>query len=196
VAVLELTTLARLEAYGGFASAVSTANQALMSDMIKSVSQRMADYCSRSFLKTSYTEARIIRGSRFPLVNTPVESVASVRVAESGRRADLIAISSSQYEISPDKTGINVWDIARGSLVEVAFTGGLAADTASLITSYPALEGACLLQATSLFKRRTMPDRTTTDLGNGSSSWIGEYDLLKEVTDTLDQQYSVRHKFL
>lgn len=196
MAVLELTTLERLEAYGSFATTVSDANKTLLSNMIKSVSQRMADYCYRSFLKQSYTEARILRGSRFPLVNTPVDSIASVSVAESGRRADLLAISSTQYEISPDKNGINVWDIARGSLVEVTFTGGLAADTASLIAAYPALEGACLLQTTSLFKRHTMPDRTTTDLGNGSSSWVGEYDLLEEVRDTLDQQYSARHKFL
>jgi hypothetical protein len=195
MAFLELTTLERVKAYGTFTT-VTPANDALLSDMIKSVSQRFEDYCSRPFLKTSYTETRILKGSRFPLLCTPVDSITSVKVAESGRRADLVLIASSQYEIAPDKNAVNVWDIASGSLVEAVFVGGLAADTASLITAYPALDNACRLQVTSLFKRHTMPDRTQTDLGNGSTSWIGEYDLLKEVTDTLDQQYSARHRFL
>lgn len=194
--VLELTTLAKVEAYGTFASTISDANKALIADMIKSVSQRLSDYCSRPFLKTTYTEARILPGSRFPLVCTPIDTITSVKVSESGRRAGLAVIASTQYEVSPDKNAVNVWDIAKGSLVEVVVVGGLAADTASLSASYPDLENACLMQVTSLFKRHAMPDRTTTDIGNGSTSWIGEYDLLKEVTDTLDQQYSVRHKFL
>lgn len=196
MAVLELTTLARVEAYGTFATTVTDANKALMTDMIKSVSQRFADYCSRSFLRTTYTESRVLRGALFPITNGPVESITSVKVSENGRRSGLVAISSTQYEISANRYGIQVWDIAPGSLVEVVFVGGLAEDTAEVISDFPALEGACLLQVTSLFKRRMMPDRTTTDIGNGATSWIGEYDLLDEVRDTLDQQYSSRHKFL
>ena len=179
MAVLELTTIARVKAYGFSGTTVTDGNTDLLSDMIKSVSQRFADYCSRSFLKQEWTDTRILNGSLFPLLNTPVASITSVSVSESGRRSGMVAISSTQYEIAPDGNGIKVWDVPRGSLVEVVYEGGLAEDTTGLIANFPALEGACLLQVKSLFNRHLTPDRTTTDLGGGSTSWVGEYDLLK-----------------
>ena len=196
MAVLELTTLERVKAYGTYASPVAPATDTLLGQMIKSVSQRMSEYCSRSFEKASKTELRTASGAYFPVLCSPFSALSSVRVSSTGRRADLIALDSTQYDIAPDNNGVNLWGVLPGSLVEVVYTGGLAANTADVIASFPSLENACLLQVTTLYKRHAMPDRQSTDMGNGSTQWTGEYDLLDEVKSTLDQNYNARHLFL
>lgn len=195
MATLDLTTLARLRTFGGI-SGNATETDAVLSSIITYVSQKFEQYCSRQFLIHADTERRNLRGSLVPVVRCPVVSVESVRASVSGRSSELSALSSSQYEIAPGGNAVRLWDVPAGSLVEVSFTGGLAADTAAIITDHPVLEGACKLQSLNLWQRHKSPDKTGLTIVSGDTSWEGQYEMLKDVKRDLDQNYNNRHRFL
>lgn len=195
MAVLDLTTVARLRAFGGI-SGTATETDTVLASIITYVSQKFEQYCSRGFMLEPDTERRILRGSLVPVVRDPIVSIQSVRVSESGRASSLATISESQYEIAPGGSCVRVWDVPQGSLVEVNFTGGLAANTTDLIAAHPVLEGACKLQALNLWQRHKSPDKTGLTVVSGDTHWEGQYEMLKDVKRDLDQNYNNRHKFL
>lgn len=186
--LLPLTTVARMQSYGEFPSqAWTSSNQATLSDMINSVSRFIENYCSRYFMLDEYTEARRINSDFVPCRAYPVTDISSVLVSYSGKSKDLNAWSD--YEISINGKGINVWGLPRNTLVKYTYTGGLATDTASIVTDYPDLENACRMQVLSLWKRHTNPDKSSMTLGTGETQWTGEYNLLKNVEMVLEQEY-------
>ena len=191
--VLDLTTLARVTDYGQIKTDRPDVT-AVLTAMISSVSQRMAQYCSREFLVGTFTERRVLRSELFPVQNPSVRSITSVRVSSSGRAADLA--SWSDYEISPCGNCISVWGISSGSLVEVTYSGGVATDTADVVANHPGLEDACKMQVVSLWKRHTIPDRSGMTLGTGDTQWSADYGLLKDVKAALDQTYNNAHRFV
>jgi hypothetical protein len=191
--VLDLTTLARLTDYGQIKTDRPDTGTVLAA-MITSVSQRMAQYCSREFLVQTFTERRILRSELFPVQNPSVRSISSVRVSTSGRAATLAAWTD--YEISPCGNCVSVWGINSGALVEVTYSGGIAADTAGVIADHPGLEDACKMQVVSLWKRHAIPDRSGMTLGTGDTQWSADYGLLKDVKAALDQTYNNAHRFL
>lgn len=193
MATLDLTTLERLKAFGGITGATG---DAVLSSIITYVSQKFEQYCSRGFLIAAAQERRVLRGSLIPVFRDPIVSIASVRVATTGRTADLVTIVSASYEIAPDGKSVRVWDVAQGSLVEVNYTGGIGAAPADVITNHPVLEGACKLQALNLWQRHTSPDKSGLTIVSGETHWDGQYEMLKDVKRDLDQNYNNRHKFL
>lgn len=56
---------------------------------------------------------------------------------------------------------------------------------ASITNDHPMLERAALMQAAYLWERRKSAGRTSTTLGNGSTNYQGEYNILPGVTDLL-----------
>lgn len=203
MAVLPLTTLERVKAYGAIGVAKNGSTQPVRADtdetltsMIASVSQKMEQYCSRIFGIGAVVEAGTLSCDEFICFQTPISSISQVRYSSTGRRADLAVLPASQYEISPSGDNIRIYDVEYGGLAEVSFTGGLATDTADVIAKHPVLEDACKMQVVSLWQRHTMPDRTGTTIGPGETTWTAEYSLLKSVRADLDQQYNNRHKFL
>ena len=195
---MDLTTLARVKEYitrKGNPDFRADA-ESVLSSMISSVSQRMEQYCSRLFQVGATTERGTLRCDEFICSRVPLASISSVRYSETGRGADLAALPSSQYEISPSGDNVRVYDVTYGGLVEVSYTGGVATDTQDVIDNHPALEEACKLQVASLWQRHTMPDRSGVTIGTGETSWTGDYSMLKEVQATLDQNYNNRHKFI
>ena len=192
MAILNLTTLARVKAQGEI---TGDRGDSMLSDMIASVSDRFQQYCSRGFLIEEMTELRILRGELFlPLFRAPVVSVSQVRIAESGRRSDLIA--TTDFEITADGNGIRVFGYSRGTLAEATYTGGIAATTDEFIAAYPALAEAATIQVVNLWQRRKSPDKTGLTMGNGDIQWNGQYELLKESKDALDQAFNYDHRFL
>ena len=195
--MIDLTTLARLKAYGvGGSSSPRPDTDAVLQSMISSVSQRMATYCTRDFEIGTETEARVVTCDEIPAKRNPVASIQSVKWSPTGRRSDLQALDAADYQISASGNNIQFFGVPSGALVEVAYTGGLATDTADIIARFPLLEELCKLQVASLWQRHTMPDKSGVTVGPGETTWSGEYSLLKEVREGLDNSFNNRHRFL
>lgn len=195
MSALPLTTLARVKSYGNIASSPTRADtDATLTAMIDSVSQKIEQYCSRVFLRQQVTESGALTCNEFPAFQVPIASIASVRYSQTGRRADLVTLPASQYEITPGGNNIRVYDVIYGGMIEATFTGGLADDTDEVIADHPALEDACKMQVVNLWQRHASPDRTGTTIGTGEVSWSDAYGLLKSVKSDLDQQYNNRHR--
>lgn len=200
--MLALTTLESLMRYMGApvnddgtldTSKYSAADQAVLTEMIASVSDSFEQYCARAFTYGTYTATNRLSGQAVFVDQYPIDNVLSVLVSFNGRSAALQ--SWSDYEIGPDNDCIIFFGVPEEALVKVTFEGGLADDTADVIANYPALSGACNLQVATLWRRHNTADRTGMTLGTGQTSWNKEYNLLDNVTDTLDQYYRAAHNF-
>jgi hypothetical protein len=81
MAVVDLTTLANVEAWLGLTVGADPTADALLSRLITAASTYFQQYCSREFALTSYAETRSgLGGSRMMLFNTPVASVSSLTI--------------------------------------------------------------------------------------------------------------------
>ena len=195
MAGVDLTTVARLRMFGGI-KGTDPDTDTLLAEMITYVSAKLEQYCSRGFKSEPAQEKRRLRGTLVPVFRDPVTAISSVRASTTGRAANLAILPSSQYEIATNGGGVNVWDLPSGSLVEINYTGGLAADTADIIASHPVLEGACKLQTLNLWQRHKSPDKTGLTIISGETRWEAQYKMLEDVKADLDQNYNNRHKFL
>ena len=70
--------------------------------------------------------------------------------------------------------------------MQVTYTGGLATSTANLITAYPDLAQACDLQVAYLHRRRLSAGGNFS-VGQSSTQYTGDYDLLVDVQKTLNK---------
>lgn len=63
----------------------------------------------------------------------------------------------------------------------------------SITNNFSVLEGACLMQVQYEFERRLSVGKHSTSAGNGQTTYVGEYGLLKEVAERCDdyQLYSM-----
>lgn len=68
--------------------------------------------------------------------------------------------------------------------VQVTYTGGMATNTAGIISAFPELAQACDMQVVHLFKRRSMPGATSAQTGTSDISYTGELGLLSGVLAT------------
>lgn len=195
MSILDLTTVDRVISYmgsansGAAAGVFSPANRTTLSGMISAVSQDFENYCNRFFKSESRTHSEVLDGDTVFLPATPIASIESVMASASGRVADMVALASTEYDILPDSDGVVFYSLDRGARVLIAYTGGLAADTAALIAAHPALAGKCDLQVAMLWRRHNTADKTGMTLGGGNTSWNADYKMLEDVTDTLDNQY-------
>lgn len=195
MAVLALTTVERMLAYlgtsnsGASAQTFSDANKAVLQGIINTVSQEFENYCNRKFLTIQRPFSEILETDAIFVEGVPIVSVDSVQVSVTGRTADLASVGSTSYDIIPGGDGIVFYGFPPGSRVVGTYTGGLAADTAAVIASDPVLVGKAELQIGVLWKRHNSADKSSQTLGNGTTNWTGDYKLLPDVADTLDNQY-------
>lgn len=198
VSILDLTTIDRAIAYMGSTGqgiVWTDGNKAVLSSMITALSQAFEQYSSHGFMLEERSEARVINTDFLLCYGWPVQSVSAVSVSMSGKASE--CVPWADFEVAPNKHGIKVYGAPRGSLVQYTYLGGLADNTADLISSHPNLEDCLLLQLVSEWKRHTMPDRTGVDLGGtGNTQWNGEIKLLAEVTMRLRQEYVSQVDFL
>lgn len=198
MSVLALTTVDRAIAYIGDLSSSRWGDdqKSILSSIINAVSQEFEQYCSHGFKLEAWTEKRTIQTDFLWCYRWPVVSIASVSVSFSGRSADLSPLASSSYEVAPNGKGIMVFDVAPGSLVSYTYTGGLAADTAGIMSDHPNLEDCCLLQTVEEWKRHNNPGKTSIELGTGSTQWNAGLQLLDIVKQRLRQEYVAQADFL
>jgi len=184
---LDFTTLARAKAYMDIPDATTT-NDTLIQSMITAVSATLENSLNRTVKTEAKTERRSVpRTNRFVLYNGPATSITSVRYSASGVFSrDAVTLDPSSYELDGAKDVLAIPDIVTYSgQIEVSYVGGMATDTAGLLSAYPVLDLACRMQVAYLWARRKTPGRTSTDIGNGSTQWVGDYDLLDAVVAML-----------
>lgn len=83
------------------------------------------------------------------------------------------ASNSGNFREGQNITGTG-WTLELGSVVK-----------ASVTNDHPMLERAALMQAAYLWERRKSAGRTSSTLGNGATSYQGEYNILPGVADLL-----------
>lgn len=193
---LDFTTLARVREILGFPSS-DTSKDALISQMITAASARIEDEMRRKAKKQAYTELYELPEARHVLMlrAAPVDAAQAVTIKANGTAdfTSATALTANRDFVLNPQAGIvrfyTTWQAPRraGSsypagpiFVQVAYTGGLATDTAGLIAAYPDLAEATDLQASYLFRRRATPGGNVT-VGAGSTSFEEQYGLLKEV---------------
>lgn len=184
---IDFTTLARVKAYLDIPPG-TTASDATLQTMITSVSATLENSLNRTVKTESKTERRAAPMTGvFTIYNGPATSITQIRYSSSGMFSrDGITISSGNYELAPDGESIMIPDY-RGpnGVLEVVYVGGMGTDTANLLSRFPVLDQAATLQVAYLWGRHKTLGRTSTDIGNGSTQWVGDYDLLDSVVAML-----------
>lgn len=184
MAVLDWTTLANVKAAGNFATSTVAATDADLSSLITAVSAFLEQQINRPVKVQAQVERRKApRKERFAILGGPVVSITQVRYSDSGLFSrDAVTVPSSSYELEPGNEGLIIPDYASASgWLEVSYSGGMAADTAAFRAAYPDLERAAIQQVIYTWSRRATLGRTSTDIGNGSTQWVGDLDLLANV---------------
>lgn len=183
--VLDWTTIARVKAASNlFAQTLSTEATTDLGALITSVSAMLENQLSRAVKVAAQVETRRcpMRG-RFSLKNGPAASITSVRFSSSGLFSrDGVTVDPSAYELEAGNGALLIPDyIGPNGFLSVSYSGGMAADTASFYAAYPDLERACIQQVIYSWSRRATLGRNSTDLGNGTTQWVGDLDLLANV---------------
>lgn len=201
MAVLDLTTLARVETYAaGFGGAAAGAAEiAAISQLITQESARIETHCCRLFLEVARTKYfRVAPGQRvFPLPAFPLAATPALEVRGDVARVfgtDTI-VDSGSYFCDPD-TAVLEFDryqpLPGPGTLKVTWTGGLAASTAALIAAHPDLASACEEQVRYVLQRRNNVGGSLVSGGGGSTSFQKELDLLDDVKSKIER-YVRRH---
>lgn len=202
---MDLTTLARVKTRIG----ESTSSQdALLSQLITAVSVQMERAMCRHAQQTARTETvrRSAAQRIFVLPGIPVVTVSSdgrttipftLKVSDTNSFSGVSSsVSNSDYVLHHD-TGIvrliSTYEPIRSQAgramaplyAQVTYTGGLAADTATLISSYPDLAQACDDQVSYLHQRKNALGGSVT-VGDSSAQHEGAYKWLPSVREILD----------
>lgn len=188
---MDFTTAARIQRLLESGGAASGAHTTLLADLIPGVSARLEEYLGRgakSEARTDYFDAEpgLVR---VVLDAFPVASLTSVRYDTGRTFAAPSDLPASVYTLDSAR-GILTFDranfVVSPRAIQVAYTGGMAADTNAFITAFPALAHAADLQVASLIQRRLSLGASSVNAGGGSKAWVGGYDLLPEVRSILD----------
>ena len=170
------------------AGSESTSNQdAAITDLIPTVSQWIDQYLSRRIERKQRTVVLDVEPgqSLFSLDAYPVTAIASIKVARDRDWPNTEALDSSTYVLHESgETGL--LEIERGELVDgtgvvqLIYTGGMAADYATLLADYPAIVTAASYQVAEMWRRRDNPARSSFgDAGQHNSN--PDLQLLRQV---------------
>lgn len=189
---MDLTTSTRVKALtesGGISA--GTANDTLIAQLIATHSQNIENYLGRKTLATSRTEQfDVARGQRaFLLSAFPVTEVTSARDADDRDFASALAIDTTDYYLDTAR-GVIEFDgyqpINGAGTLQVIYTGGMAADTASFVAAYPDVAQACDMQVAYTISRKDQLGAQSIGTQSGSVGWAGPLDLLPEVKRLLE----------
>lgn len=192
--VLELTTLERVrylvEEHGGYDSGASgnTRNDPILENLIASVSLSIERYLNRPLLVAARTEYLDVVPDRwsYQLPAFPVVSVASVKNSATFDWTVDAKVEGTDFVLDTE-TGIlrqlTSW-VNGAEALQVVYTAGLAADTATILSAFPDLADACAKQVTEEFRRRDGLSRTTVAV-QGSSTTSAAVSLLPVVRERL-----------
>lgn len=198
---IDLVTLARVKARLGVESS-DTSNDAVLSQYITAVSRQVERYLDRHTEQAARTEVYELPPNRNVLLlrGVPVDTDESFTLKFSTYRSFMSSTSlasNDDYVIDASNGMVRLYinytgyrDRVTGSLIhpahaQVAYTGGMAADTATFATDYPDIAQAVEDQVRYIWQRQDSQGGSRT-LHESSSTYTGEYGLLKDVRATLE----------
>lgn len=201
---IDCTTLARVKSIMGWTDSDAT-RDALVETIIDAVSERIEAYIGSPLTNAQRTEEYDLRPRQAVIFLrvVPVTSIYSVTVAEDWVFNLSTPIDSSLYRVN-QYTG-ELW--LRTELAEartdglwqdhplgcqIVYTAGFATDTATLLSSYPAIGLAADLWVCEIFRRKSEVMGTTKRIGDSSSSRTDELRMPKEVSEALSQYRRIR----
>jgi len=167
VATIDLTTTARVKELLDVDDS-ETGSDAAIGRLVTSVSARIERYLRRGVEAAARTETFDVMHGRttYALHAYPVSAVASVKIATSYNFAAAGAkTSNTDYHVDL-AAGIveqlTTW-LTGPRVLQVVYTGGLAADTATVLSNYPDLADAAEKQCVEEWLRRTSLSRTNSN---------------------------------
>ena len=142
-----------------------------LDQLIAAASAQVENFLCRSLEATTFTEYHTVESSNqlsLFLREPPVTSVTSLEYDSTGQFSGSESSYDSDEYILDGTTGELRW-LAQPPVGfrawKIVYAGGLAADTATLITSYPAIAQAADLQVAALYHRSADPQTEQRSLG-------------------------------
>lgn len=158
MAIIDLTTTARVRALLGIPDDDTSADTNV-GRLITSVSARIERYLRRSVevaARTEYFDCDV-GIYQHSLAAFPVTSLTSVKNSQSYAWADATAkVEGADFTLDSASgviTQLRYW-LVGSRTVQVVYTGGLAANTAAILSTYPDLADACEKQVVEEHNRR------------------------------------------
>lgn len=185
MASLSLCTLAQVKVLLGLDS---TSSDAVLTELIGLVSSRAERYCSREFLSGTYTERLDVDAGQqiFRVQRPPIASVTSLHIDPSWVFGDGTLQDASNYTVQDDCVFLSFLPSEGLKAMQIVYVGGLAADTASLVTSHTGLTQAIARQVVFTHRRdANMPNVSVS--AEGGSSTLKDYKWLPDVKDVLNK---------
>jgi len=162
MAIIELTTATRVKTALAI-DPTDTAQDTWIAAAIQSVSQRLELHMDRPVELVERTEEYDVHDGRQATVFLrayPITSVASIKNDQRWDWASTVALTADEdYHVDSanGQVHLNFQPAAGAKALQVVYTGGLAANTADLITNYPLIAQAADLQIAAMFRRRSAP---------------------------------------
>jgi hypothetical protein len=195
---MDATTKARVK---DLLEITSVTHDTVLDALIAVVSQRIESFIDRPLETAARTEEYDIRPRQmvlflraYPL--TAQGDVASVKIATNWDFAAATAITATDYHVDystgalhfnfiPITNYLGNNSATAPNAVQVTYTAGFAANTASMITDYPAVASACETQVIAMWRRRDEPMAKTTKIGDYGSTIEGSVRFLPDVIEAL-----------
>ena len=173
---MDLTTLQRVRDFLKVPTG-KTEPDTLINQFIPQVSQAIERYLGREGLIQS--TARIeYHDAEYGQMNLwlrafPVTSIAEIANDYDRAFAATSVVDAGNYVLYPNTGRVNFYKVALiggPQVVRVTYTGGIAANTAALVTAAPDLALACEMQVAFLFQRKNILGSTGSSSQGGSIS--------------------------
>ena len=192
----KLTTETTVKTYLGFSG---DRNDSLIGALIEDVSYRVADYCDRVFEEEANKVEYPVGGTGvLMLKNYPITSIASIYEDSERSFGAGTLVNSSEYYSAGDaaKRGLVIREASwkrelSGSyhnrwlpgidIIKVTYTGGYSVGLTGYTAVPEALSRLVAKQVAYLFNRRKALGISSASGGEGSQSFISDYDFLPEV---------------
>lgn len=199
---MDATTVARVKA---LLDITGSSQDTVLGSMISAVSKRIEAYLDRPLELTSRTETYSIkpRQNKLYLRAYPVTSISSVKIALDWNFGAVTATSSNDYHVIADNGTLHFtffpvrnWlddnYATAPDVIQVVYTAGFAADTATLISEYPDIAMAADLQTVAMWRRRDTPQGNSINVGNSSIQYEKPLNLVPDVIEALSPYRRLR----
>lgn len=201
---IDCTTLARVKALLGLTDTDAT-RDGILDIIIDAVSERIESYIGSPLTNGSRTEEYDLRPRQAVvfLRTVPVTSIYSIKVSTDWEYDAATPVSSSYYKVNA-YTGelwlaIELEEPRTDGLwpnfplgMQIVYTAGFAADTASLISSYPAICLAADMWVAEIWRRKTEMTGSTKRIADSSFVRTDELRMPKEVAEVLSPYRRIR----
>lgn len=183
--LLDLTTTADVKTLLGKSKAD---HDTLIGEMVTDMSRRFEQELGRSLMAESQTEVFSVRqGQRIIGVTAvPMSALTSIKLSITKDFSGVAALTSNNdFVIDLAQGEIEFLFAPDTGYVEVAYTGGMAANTSAFKSAFPDIARACSKQVAYEFERRNRPNSSTTVEG-ANRTYDAPLGLLPDVQTVLD----------